>query len=553
MKAPTLPVDEAERLDALMRFRVLDTPPEKAFDDLTWLASKVADTPIALVSLVDKGRQWFKSRQGLDAAETPREISFCGHAIHQSEPFIVCNALEDDRFCDNPLVISGPNIRFYAGFPLTTADGYKLGTLCVIDSKPQRLTLDQTEMLAVLARQTMSQLELRIASAELREEASKADQANQAKSLFLANMSHEIRTPMNAVIGMLDLTLSTALASDQRQQLQLAKESANALMRLLDDILDLSKVEANKLEVQSIPFRLAEDMSSLIETYTLFADQKGLDLSLDVDRRLPAALNGDPIRLRQVMINLVGNAVKFTESGSVTVSVRQETEEDGQIIVFFEVADTGAGIPADKREAIFEEFVQGDGSAARAYGGAGLGLAISSRLVGLMGGRIAVESEVDKGSVFRFSIPFQRSETQPDPQTENGGQAEAKTIPGCDILVVEDNRVNQLVASRTLEQMGHRVEIAANGKIALEILGRNIYDLILMDIQMPGLDGYQTTAAIRELELEQNRRTPIIAMTAHAMKGDRERCLAAGMDDYLAKPLCREAFQQAVAKQLSRN
>jgi signal transduction histidine kinase/ActR/RegA family two-component response regulator len=685
MKTHDSQIEEAARLERLRRLRLMDTAGEAVLDGFTEMAAAICGLPISLVSLVDDRRQWFKSAVGIpQGLETPRELAFCAHAIQQSDLFEVSDARVDERFRSNPLVTGSPHVVHYAGVPLVMPEGERIGTLCVINHSPGRLSDSQRECLSRLAKNVVNVLLLReqqlnlederllagrahlahlvptgvfwtdgegavigcndqflrligrsylevvgkpwdaygssqdrswraalhegvlcegtlelqhpeklgrrwlkfqllpstevgapcvrlygavidvtrehetvqalsAREAQLKDALREADEANRAKSDFLATMSHEIRTPINGVIGLTNLLGHLSLPARANTYVTGIDSCARSLLGLVDNILDLSKIEACHLSLEIIDVELRGFLDELAQSFQVRAQAQEIAFVLRVDSKVPRFIRADPTRLRQIVANLLSNAIKFTHAGEISISVNvDELSATNEKMLVIAVADSGIGIPADAQARIFRRYTQADASTTRKYRGTGLGLAISGQLAALMGGSIGLESELGRGSTFTLRIPLVRGETTEctDAQLPNSG-AKADFV-GKRILLVEDNDINQMVCVGLLTSMGvteSDVTVAENGVAALAFHHPgNRYDLILMDCQMPEMDGFTATRHLRAQGVD----TPIVALTANAMMGDRDRCVAAGMTDYLTKPIEPSKLAETLNRYLRR-
>lgn len=388
---------------------------------------------------------------------------------------------------------------------------------------------------------------------QLKEEKDRAEHATQAKSIFLSNMSHELRTPLNGVMGMIELLLKTDLDKKQKEYSDIALSSGNILLDLINNILDLSKIEAEKMQLENINFNLRNKINDIVNIFMLTANRNGIELITEIDNNIPEFIYADTTRLGQVLINLIGNAIKFTERGEVKIKINLLEPDNSTQLFQFDISDTGAGIDKADIEMIFSSFSQADLSTTRKYGGTGLGLTISRQIVNLMGGELTASSVKNQGSTFSFSIPAVFSEKTTLQETKPPAQTKEIQTPlqGLNILIAEDNMVNQLVIEALLKNLGATTSISDNGQKAFDEVMHNDFDLVLMDCQMPVMDGYEATKKIREIESDNKNKIPIIALTANVMTHDIEKCLQSGMNAHIAKPVSQDIVIETILNALS--
>ncbi|RDV29097.1 response regulator [Alteromonas aestuariivivens] len=532
-KLPEMPHNEPLRLSELCQYGVLDTEEEALFDEITELAAQVCQTPIALISLVDADRQWFKSHKGLDVRETDRKVAFCAHAILHDEIMEIADARKDPRFAQNPLVTGPPHIRFYAGVPLVSESGYRLGTLCVISDRPHTLNSVQKQSLKTLSKSVMSHLELRRKNSLLAEQ-------SQLKSDFLSYVSHEVKTPLNAINSFSQLLLEEARASkDSANKLEALNHihtSGTRLLEVVNSILDLRQMEAGTLELTP---RSVKSRALFTHVFS-FAEQqskiKGVELTTTLSQSLPEWIYLDDNKFTQIVVNLLSNAIKFTPAGQ-SVCCNVNWQQRGIVIT---VKDNGPGISSQELEHLFTPFVRL--ASARHTEGSGLGMAITKALIDLMKGHIHVDSELGKGTSIEVIVPVNTSTSQ---QANPDGISPATDCT--DVLVVEDNEINRLVMQALLAPFPCRVVTADTGEQAIDACENNSFGLILMDLNLPGMSGLEASQTI----CKRYPQACIVALTADSLV-DEHKLRAAGISQKLTKPVDKIQLSELL-KQLLAN
>ena len=543
MEIAALPDNERQRLAALHRYGILDTPPEDAFDELARLASMICATPIALITLVDETRQWFKARVGVSVRELSREIAVCAHTILGNDLLIVPDALEDPRFADNPLVVN-TKLRFYAGMPLTTSEGVNLGTLCVMDHQPRTLDDAQKSALRALARQAVGQLELRkqIAERAMAEDALRKteeriatilDEVEQMKKDFVANVSHELRTPLTSIRGSLGLLASGVvgeLNEEATRVVGVAERNSIRLMTLINDLLDFEKLDNGKVQMNMRAIALRPVVEQAIDAVRSVAAHDRIRIELNVT---DATILGDATRLAQVIVNLLTNAVKYSHRGGVvTVTV-----QPGSSWVEVRVKDRGVGIPAQAQKKLFQHFSQIDASDSRARSGTGLGLAICTAIIEQHGGEIGVESVVGEGSTFWFRVRAVSEAAERRP-----------VLPDLDVLLLDDDAVLLDSLTAQLVAAGVPVRVARSGEAGLAAVAERAPGLIVLDLQLPDIDGFSVVSRLRNDP--RRRDVPLLVYSTNELTTAERNRLQLGPTRFLRKSRGNDAEFRAAVGQL---
>jgi signal transduction histidine kinase/CheY-like chemotaxis protein/HPt (histidine-containing phosphotransfer) domain-containing protein len=547
---------EEERIKEITKYELnnleIDDPALLAINKL---AAYICDTPISKVSIVNMDYCKFISREGSELETTVRKNSFCHYAVSQDTFFEVEDILKDERFVDNAFVKDNPKPpMYYAAWPLKSPGGSNFGVLFVVDFVPRKLLPKQIEALRILRDQVLIQFIIKMQNKELSALNIKAEKLSKVKDEFISNISHEIRTPLNAINGYAHLLAKTSLNNEQTEAVEIIKSSSEILITLVNDILDFSKINSEKLKLEKIPFDLKKTIRLVYDLLRKKIQQKKINFEMKFDEKIPNKILGDEIRINQIIMNLAGNALKFTDKGSISINVNISNETEENIRLDFSVRDTGIGITEEKLKTIFERFEQAGTEITRKFGGTGLGLNISKNLVELHGGELKVKSKLGEGSEFYFSILYDK--LKQDKSFENEKLEKSKLsvdsnlLKNQRIMICEDNSVNIKLIKHYFKNKVKYLEIAENGQQAIEKLNVTRFDMILMDIHMPVMDGYEATKYIRNtMKLS----LPIIGFTVNNSEDEREKCLSIGMNDYVNKNFTTDEILEKLTKILTLN
>ncbi len=532
MKNPDIPHNEDERLKALVDLNLLDSESNKRLNNLVYLASTITGCAVSLVSLVDRDRQWFLAKHGTNLDESPREVSFCGHAINQDEIFEIENALEDERFSDNPLVVNDPSIRYYAGKPLKTSDGYNIGTLCVIDRKPHKLDTVQKKQLEIIADEIMHIIE----ATKKRDHLNEVARSNTA---FVSSMSHELRTPLTSVLGYVDVLeeeLAGVMNPSIKNTLKVLKSNSNYLLELIGDILDFSKLESNKLMQNKTMF---STKSFLRQTYNLVAINainNNVTFNLDITQKVPSRISTDSTLLKQIILNLLSNAIKFSKNKTVQFNVDFD-KHDKKLIV--DVIDTGIGMDHVESEKIFHPFEQANASILENFKGTGLGLAITKEISDLLGGTVElVSTKLGVGSHFRLSLPVLKYKMSGHATNHLPVNESSPLINFKKVLIADDVYENRFLFKHYMRDFGYEMVEAESGKQAIELFDDSI-DAVFLDLNFPDMTGFE---AFEKMKTKKNKDQKIIAFSASSNQDGKDRCYELGFDGYVSKPFDTNAI-----------
>jgi signal transduction histidine kinase/CheY-like chemotaxis protein len=537
MKKPDLPLNEAERLKALTDFDILDSESNKRLNNLVYLASTISDCEVSLVSLVDRDRQWFLAKHGTTLTESPRDISFCGHAINQDEIFEIENTLEDERFSGNPLVTDDPSIRFYAGKPLKTSDGFNIGTLCVLDRKPKKLSAVQKKQLEIISDEIMHIFEVNKKNNALSKVAT-------THTAFITSMSHELRTPLTSILGYVDVLedgLKSVVNPSIKNAIDTLKSNSNYLLDLIGDILDFSKLESNKLIQNTKMFSTKNFFKQTHNLVSINAINNNVTLKMNISKNMPSRISTDSTLLKQILVNLLSNAIKFSRGKTVDFNIEFNKDEKRLIV---DVIDTGIGMDVLESKQIFHPFEQANAEILSDFKGTGLGLAISREISDLLGGTIElVSTKINKGSHFRLELPLVEFR---DHSQKNIISIDEKPLNSTikKVLIADDIYENRFLFKHYMRDYGYQMVEAESGQQAIELFDDSI-DAVFLDLSFPDMTGFE---AYGKLNAQRNINQKIIAFSASTDQVDKDRCREMGFDGFVSKPFNTQSIADSLFK-----